>query len=152
MSATASEDRVCISANRWQTAGGAGFLGLVAVIGASRAWAVHSTLGAILVLALLGGPALLYALDTLRRGPSLIVDGDGFREVRSGRAVRWAEVQDVYALRRQSIFNEHHELVFVTQRGEPPTIEFPLDQLSMSWERVVSLVEEHLGRAVPVRT
>jgi hypothetical protein len=152
MSATMPENRVCISANRCKTAGAAGLLGLVAVIGASREWAVHSTLGALVVLVLLGGPALLYALDTLRRGPSLIVDRDTFEEVRSGRAVRWTEVQDVYALRRQSIFNEHHELVFVTRRGEPTAIEFSLDQLSISWERIVSLVEEHLGRAVPVRT
>jgi hypothetical protein len=152
MSAIMPEDRVCISANRWKTAGGAGFLILVAVIGASRELAAHSTLGALVVLALLGGPALLYALDTLRRGPTLIIDGYVFEEVRSGRVVHWTEVQDVYALRRQSIFNEHHELVFVTQRGEPPTIEFSLDQLSMSWEHIVSLVEEHLGRAVPVRT
>jgi hypothetical protein len=148
---TVPEDRVCIGVSRWKAGAGAGFLGLFAVIGTSRALSGHSATGLAIVLVLLGVPAAFYVRDTLRRGPSLVLDRDALHEVGSGRVVRWHDVEEVCARRRQGLFNEYHELVLTTRGGDQPPIEVSLDQLSMNWERIVSLVEERLGRAVPVR-
>jgi hypothetical protein len=67
------------------------------------------------------------------------------------RRIRWRDVEDAYADRRQGVFGEYHRLVLVTNGGTRAEVAFSLDELLLRWESVVSLVEERLGRPVPVR-
>src|SRR4051794_6972010 len=128
----------------------AAFCGLLAAIGLSRSISSSNTESALIVLFVCGLPCLFFAQAALRRRPVLVMDRETIENLRTGQAVRWTDVVDVFARQRQGTFGEHHELVF--ELDEPaPTVEFSIDDLSVGWEQVVALVEDHLGRPVPIR-
>ncbi|MEA2168359.1 MAG: hypothetical protein QOF76_1659 [Solirubrobacteraceae bacterium] len=159
-------ETIHIGVGRRTVAAAAAFFGLFTVIGVSRGWNAHSTTAVVIVAVACGVPFAYYARETLRRGPVLVLDSNAMELVQSRRVIRWGDVADLYARRSQGVFGEHHQLVLVVRAPSPgddrpprsvadgrmdETIEFSLDQLSLAWEPIVSLVGERLGRDVPVR-
>jgi hypothetical protein len=109
---------------------------------------------------------LLIALSqVLRRGPVLIFDDTTFTDCKSGDVIPWDSVFDVYLRQRQGIFGVYHHLVFTIRREVLPrgleqltssrvpvqTLRRSIDQLSMGWSDIVTLVQERLGKPIAVK-
>lgn len=101
----------------------------------------------------LGGMCAFYVRGLLRRGPAIVIDAEGLRDLRSGRAVRWASVSEILLRQRQGLFGEHHHLVLTVagSTAAASELDISIDLLSMSWKTVVDAVEERAGRRVIVR-
>lgn len=96
----------------------------------------------------------------------LIVDDATFTDGKSGDIVRWDDVFEVHLRQRQGVFGVYHHLVFTIRREKPSaevdsealitsrvpvqTLRVPIDQLSMGWNDIVTLMQERLGKPIAV--
>jgi hypothetical protein len=95
----------------------------------------------------------------------LILDDATFTDGKSGEVVPWDSVFEVHLRQRQGVFGVYHHLVFtirretstevdseelITSRVPIQTLRMPIDQLSMGWSDIVSLVQERLGKPIAV--
>lgn len=108
-------DRLCIGIARRTVGGFAAFFGAMTALGVSRGLAAHSLVNLAGAVVLIGGPFLFYASLTLRQRPLLVLDHDGLEDGRSGRVVRWCDVEYTYVHRRQGSYGEFHHLVLTTR-------------------------------------
>lgn len=132
-------------------AAAAALLGVVAGVGVSHEASAGSAVGVAIVLAFLGVPCLVYLRGTLRRGPVITIDTEGFRDLRSDRSIRWRDVDAVLLRKRQGVFGEYHHLVLIGHgAGDDGEVDVPIDMLSLGWRAVVAAVEELSGRRVAV--
>jgi hypothetical protein len=97
----------------------------------------------------------------------LILDDTTFTDGKSGDVVPWDSVFEVYLRQRQGAFSVYHHLVFTIRREKPSTevdsqalitsrvpvqtLRVPIDQLSMGWSDIVTIVQERLGKPIAVR-
>jgi hypothetical protein len=97
----------------------------------------------------------------------LILDDATFTDGKSGDVVPWDSVFEVHLRQRQGVFGVYHHLVFTIRREKPSTevdsealstsrvpvqtLRVPIDQLSMGWSDIVTLVQERLGKPIAVR-
>ena len=122
---------------------------VIAVTGAWRAGVSHNGLQLLLVLLTFGGMSAAYGAQLLRRGPVLLLDDDGLTDVRRGVVVRWQEIKAAHVAEPRRSFDRYHDLVLTVTPEE--TLSLPLDQLTRKWSDVVALVEDHLGRQLPIQ-
>jgi hypothetical protein len=121
--------------------------------------------GIVTVIVVLSVPLLIALSQVLRRGPVLIFDDTTFTDCKSGDVIPWDSVFDVYLRQRQGIFGVYHHLVFhirreavsrdleqlTSSRVPVQTLRRSIDQLSIGWSDIVTLVQERLGKPIPVR-
>jgi hypothetical protein len=135
----------------------------VMAIGVSR---VPDTSSAVILIVVLSVPLVYFVGQVLRRGPVLVFDDATFTNCKAGEVVPWDSVFDVHLRQRQGIFGVYHHLVFTIRREKPSTevdseelitsrvpiqtLRMPIDQLSLGWSDIVSLVQERLGKPIAV--
>jgi hypothetical protein len=134
----------------------------VIAVGVSRA---HSTSSVVILVVVLSAPLIYFLGQVLRRGPVLVFDDASFTNCKAGEVIPWDSVFEVYLRQRQGIFGVYHHLVFSIRREAPSrdleqltssrvpvqTLRLPIDQLSMGWSDIVTLVQERLGKPIAVR-
>jgi hypothetical protein len=108
---------------------------------------------------------MVFLARVFRQRPILIFDDATFTDCRSGEVIPWDSVFDVYLRQRQGVFGVYHHLVFTIRQGPAPqdldklaarrtqvqTVRRSIDQLSMSWSDIVTLVQKRLGKEIPIR-
>jgi hypothetical protein len=102
----------------------------------------------------------------IRRAPELVLDPTGFVYVRKHRAVRWDSVVEAYVNEWRGLYRiTHHELVIggnveSTADGAVVATEADgvrrivigsIDQLSLPWSEIATLVEERLPSDVELK-
>ncbi|HST56707.1 MAG TPA: hypothetical protein VLJ42_12545 [Solirubrobacteraceae bacterium] len=138
--------------------------GVVGVGIVSREISAGSVGVAAIIVTLFGGFFAYYVRGFMRRGPVLVIDADGLSGSRVGCAIRWTSAGDIHLKERQGSFGIYHHLIVTVRREDQPqvedavglltsripieTVEFSIDQLSMPWSEIVTLVQERLGRNV----
>lgn len=161
------DEAVRIRLNRKLHALAAGLFGIGVVVGLSRAVSAGNIVAGLIVLVVLGGPCFYYARELLRRDPAIVVDSEGVQGFRLRRPLLWRYVGDAHLSQRQGVFGVYHHLVFTLRREDQPfindslglqtsrvpteTVEFSVDLLARPWDEIVRLVENQLGRSIPVR-
>lgn len=144
-------NRICVRVNRRVALAATALFGFALVGGISRAVTAHNTESAILILIVIGIPFAFYVRRSLRRAPVLILDKECLRDVRSGKIVRWDKLGDLHLLQRRGVFGEYHSLIFTDRSTQDNLMKLSLDQLSVGWKDIVGIIEERVGRGVPVR-
>jgi hypothetical protein len=112
---------------------------------------------------------VFFARRALRRGPVLVLDGEGLTvvaEAGKGRRIRWGDVDAIYVNERPGVYGiERHTLVCRVRRSasasvqpnaiadpiggaDEEPVELPLEMLSMDWNDVVKAIQDRLGRRV----
>lgn len=163
MSVGSSHRTVVMSNKRWSL-GFAVFFGILTVAGVARELAGHNIGGLIVVLVFFGGPLAFCLWWGTHRRPLLVIDDHGLTEGRSGRRVSWDGVAMVSVGTRRGLFGESHDLVVklahdkgapperrrfvMTNANNPDELTVNLDLLSMSWNEVMSAVEQGFGQRV----
>lgn len=145
-----NNDDLSVGPNRRIALAAAVFFGLAIGIGVSQAAEKGNIESAILILIFLGIPLAAFARRLMQRGPTFILSDEYLRDIRSGKSVRWDKVGDLHLIQERWLLGETHILVF-TDRSTQDSVRLSLDQLSVSWNDLVKLVEERVGRQVPIR-
>lgn len=120
---------------------------------------------ALIILGALGVPLIFYLAHAFRRRPVLVIEDDTFTDGRSGEIVPWDSIFEAHLRQRQGVFGVYHHLIFTIRRESPSrdleqltssrmpvhTLRLPIDQLSMGWSDIVTLVQERLGKPIAVK-
>lgn len=145
-----NNDDISVGPNRRVALAAAAFFGFAIGIGVSQAAAKGNIESTLLILIFLGIPFVIFALRVIRRGPILMLESDCLRYVRSGKTISWDKIGELHLIQERWLLGENHILVF-TDRSTQERMRLSLDQLSISWSEFVKLVEERIGRRIPVR-
>lgn len=123
--------------------------GVLAVSGTWQAISSHDVVRLVIVLVAFGGAAVAYAAQVLHRDPVLVIDEEGLTDRRSGKVIRWCDIESAHVAERRRRFDRYHDLVLTVARGQ--TASLCLDQLTRTWSEVVELIEGRLGMQVAVQ-
>jgi hypothetical protein len=145
-----SDHEIAIGPDRRLAFGATVFLGLIFFVGIVRAIANANVESGIFILVIIGVPFGVCARTLLQRGPTLLMDEVSIRGAQAEKAVRWDQATDIYVRQERGIFSEFH-ILMITNGANMETIGLSLDQLSMSWQEIVALVERRAARHVPIK-
>ena len=107
---------VAIGPSRVRYGSLAALFGLLFIGVMARSLTAASALGVVIAVGLFG-PLLVFALHRLlMRRPLIVIDHRGFTNGRSGRAIPWDAVDEIYANEHQGAFGVDHSLRLVLNR------------------------------------
>jgi hypothetical protein len=163
-----SNHRICVSQNRGRAIASTIFFGLLTVSAIGGLASGQQAAAKLLVLAIVGPLFGLYLSKATRRSPILILDDEKLVDLRRRSTVRWNAVERASISEWRGMFGSYHQLI-VRERVDQPRPSYEradtaskadglnqvridsIDGMSLSWDEIAALVEEHLPNGIALR-
>jgi hypothetical protein len=161
-----TDQPIYVRENRGFVVGGAILFGLLTLSAIGGIVTGRGVAADLLILIITAPPFVFYLARSIRRAPVLVLEAVVLVDVRGHKTVRWDSVVEAYVNEWRGLYRiTHHELVIGgTVESTADGVEVPaeadgmrrivigsIDQLSLPWSEIATLVEERLPSNVELK-